>query len=82
MRKIYRPVFRYKKAGIMLDGLEQSNHVQGDLCTAPNDECIKALMQTMDRLNRSLGKGTLQHALLRSASPCGPEVMCCDRLRP
>lgn len=62
VRKIYRPGFRYKKAGIMLDGLEQSNHVQGDLWTAPDDERSKALMQTMDRLNRSHGKGTLRHA--------------------
>lgn len=62
VRKIYRAGFRYKKAGIMLDALEPAWMVQGDLWTAPDDAKTKALMKTLDGLNRSWGRGTVHHA--------------------
>jgi DNA polymerase V len=59
---IYRPGFRYVKAGVLLDGLERAGGVQRNLWVEEDDETSKTLMRTMDRLNAEWGRGALKLA--------------------
>lgn len=63
LRTVYRPGYRYKKAGVLLDGLEDAKLVQGDLWTLPDDADSKTLMRTVDRINAEWGRGTVQMAV-------------------
>lgn len=62
LRTIYRPGFRYAKAGILLEALEQADHVQRNLWKEEDSAASKAVMRTMDRLNREWGRGTVKLA--------------------
>src|SRR3546814_446753 len=58
LNAIYRPGFKYKKAGVILSGITSSAHNQGDLFETPVRG--EALMQTLDMLNRKFGKGAVR----------------------
>ncbi len=60
LRKIYRDGYLYKKVSVMLDGLVDATSHQADLFnrTPSNPK----LMNTLDNINQSMGKGTLQFA--------------------
>lgn len=60
LRRIYRPGYQYRKAGIALMELQRQETVQPDLFTTARDNA--RLMQTMDKINRIWGKGTLRSA--------------------
>ncbi|GAB2777900.1 DNA polymerase V [Hymenobacter luteus] len=67
LRKVWRPGTLYKKAGVMLDGLERAGEQQLGLFEAPvavNEKRVE-LMGTLDALNRRYGKGAV---LVGSAS--------------
>lgn len=59
-RHIWKNGYRYKKAGIELHELTPAALVQGDLWAAPDTRKTKALMKTIDSLNRDHGRGTLR----------------------
>ncbi len=60
LKRLYRPGYAYQKAGVALLDLRPRSHVQMDLfSTLPNRH---ALMQVMDRINASFGRGTLRTA--------------------
>ena len=70
-RVIYRPGFRYAKAGVILLELQADTTLQGelDLQTQPPTEDVnfnrsasQALMSTIDALNDRYGRGTVQLA--------------------
>lgn len=71
LQAIYRPGFKYAKAGVMLLDL-QSDHVQqGELALQPEDERIEdrsRLMSTLDQINDRYGRGTV---LMASAGLTG-----------
>ena len=56
---VWRPGFRYKKAGVILLDLVHAGAVQGDLFTVPDSPKSQALMAAMDRLNRRYGRDAL-----------------------
>ncbi len=61
LKRIFKPGFRYKKVGIMLNDISDAGVVQADLfdaLPARND----ALMQVLDGINGKFGKGTLRNA--------------------
>ena len=60
LARIYRPGYRYRKAGAMLFVLPSDQGVQGDLFHAPETARSAALMQTLDRINRRMGSGTVR----------------------
>jgi DNA polymerase V len=64
LQAIYRPGFRYKKAGVLLAGIEPENARQLSLLAAqPADEARRAgLMRTVDALNARYGRGTMAYA--------------------
>jgi DNA polymerase V len=60
LRAIYRPGYRYKKAGVMLMNLSPNSVTQGLLfdSSRPRQETAK-VMATLDALNRRYGRDTL-----------------------
>ncbi|KMN49749.1 DNA polymerase [Chromobacterium violaceum] len=62
LRHVYRPGFRYHKAGIMLMEIGDERVQQSDLFAAPPDPRRERLMATMDKINRDWGRGTLRTA--------------------
>ena len=67
LSEIWRPGYRYMKAGVMLLDLVPEAHDQGTLfaepCRAPADDGrSNRLMSVLDRLNRDLGRGTVAYA--------------------
>jgi len=59
---IYRPGFRYKKAGVMFLELTPAAQVQGGLFDTPDSPASKARMRAVDALNRRYGRDTLTFA--------------------
>ena len=60
LKKIYRPGYAYQKAGVVLMNLCDAGTVQGDLFSNRQDN--PRLMQAMDRINATWGRGTLRSA--------------------
>lgn len=61
LRKIYKDKCLYKKAGIMLADLVPEDHIQYNFFEK-FDGRKKNLMKTIDSINNSIGKGSLQFA--------------------
>jgi DNA polymerase V len=63
LARIYRPGYRYKKAGVMLYEIMPEGDAQLDLFSRLHDTGrTRRLMSTMDRINRSMGRHTLHFA--------------------
>ncbi len=60
--QIWRPGYRYKKAGITLLDLCAASAVQGDLWTGPDSPRRQALMRAVDRINAGHGRDTMRLA--------------------
>ena len=58
---IWRPGFSYKKAGVVFPALTPAAQVQGDLFGHSDTAASQRLMQTLDRLNRRYGRGTVTY---------------------
>ena len=62
LRHLWRPGFRYKKAGIMLLEIGPADLVQGDLWVSPDTPRRQALMRTIDAINGEWGRDTIRLA--------------------
>ncbi|MCS3902196.1 DNA polymerase V [Methylohalomonas lacus] len=64
LRKIYRPGYRYKKAGVMLMDLIDGDQIQADLYgdTYNDHYATDRLNDLVDQLNRRYGQGCLRRA--------------------
>ena len=65
LKRIYKPGYAYKKAGVMLMSLCPANLVPVDLFTGfdePETERAKNLMATLDEINAKMGRGTVRSA--------------------
>jgi DNA polymerase V len=65
LKRIYKPGFAYKKAGVMLLGLSPANEVAADLfCGRDQPEMQRArnLMAALDEINARMGRGTVRSA--------------------
>lgn len=60
LKKIYRPGYAYQKAGVCLMDLSDAATVQKSLFCSGKDNT--RLMQAMDRINATFGRGTLHSA--------------------
>ena len=60
LQRIYRPGFAYQKAGVALLDLSNGRTPQRDLFSSARDNT--KLMQVMDRINATWGRGTLRSA--------------------
>ncbi|MCA1788801.1 MAG: Y-family DNA polymerase [Thioalkalivibrio sp.] len=68
LKRIYRPGFAYKKAGVMLMELQPSGQTQGVLFETASP-ALPALMQALDDVNAKWGRGTLKLAAEGVAKP-------------
>lgn len=64
LRALYRPGFRYKRAGVMLLELTPAGQGQGMLFDAA-PAAAETLMHTLDQINRKMGRGTVSFATER-----------------
>ena len=62
LRRIYRPGFRYKKAGIMFSEIVSEGDRQLNLFYPAVDNNREKLMDVVDTVNRRMGRGTLYFA--------------------
>jgi len=62
LERIYRPGYSYKKAGIMLSGLEPAATRQLPLLPPPNAPRDEALMLALDQINAKWGRDSLAYA--------------------
>ncbi|GAB2471018.1 SOS mutagenesis and repair protein UmuC [Hymenobacter qilianensis] len=70
VKRIWQPNTVYKKAGVVLDGLEAAGQQQLSLFACPNRGEVRAqLMHELDRLNKRYGAGTIGFAT--ALSPLG-----------
>ncbi len=71
LRRLYRPGYAYRKVGVLVADLGAEAAVQLTLADpAPAEEARRqTLMRTVDRLNQTLGRGTVR---LGSAGPAVP----------
>ena len=76
---LWRPGYRYKKAGVLLLDLHPANRVQEGLFDRKDDARRVTLMRTLDKLNSRYGRNTLTFA---AAGRLQPWKMHRDRLSP
>jgi DNA polymerase V len=76
---LWRPGYRYKKAGVLLLDLHPANRVQEGLFDRKDSARRITLMRTLDRLNSRYGRNTLTFA---AAGRRQPWKMQRDRLSP
>lgn len=62
LRALYKPGFRYKKAGIILLDLIPQAETQGALWGSPDTPERQKLLSAIDTINRRHGRRTLQFA--------------------
>ncbi|MCB8887669.1 DUF4113 domain-containing protein [Vreelandella malpeensis] len=73
LQKIYRPHYKYKKAGVMMLDLTDQHRQQLSLLNTPqtdeDPQRSQQLMATMDALNEKMGKGTVRLRLPEKNAP-------------
>lgn len=62
LERIYRPGYRYKKAGVMLTGLQPSSTLQPNLFSDEEQPRAGKLMVVMDAINKTYGMNTVTFA--------------------
>lgn len=63
LKRIYKPGFKYAKAGVMLGELVSTNQVQSDFFYNKNFEVgSEKLMGVLDSINKKMGRGTMKLA--------------------
>jgi DNA polymerase V len=62
LNQLFRPEYLYKKAGVMIAGIESATGRQVDLFAPEPAPEREKLMQTLDTLNGRYGRGTVQLA--------------------
>jgi DNA polymerase V len=60
LKKIYRPAYEYKKAGVMLTEIVPETHRQRNLFVEEHHDTN--LMEALDRINRKWGRNYVQYA--------------------
>ena len=69
LQRIYRPGYRYKKAGVLLEGLVSKSSFQPSLFPAPTAAPRADLDELVDRINRRFGSKNTP-AITRAAMLC------------
>ncbi|MDL2255322.1 Y-family DNA polymerase [Parabacteroides sp. OttesenSCG-928-K15] len=64
LTKIFKPGYKYKKAGVMLMDICDQNAVQGNIWDTIDREKHKRLMEVLDNTNDRYGRNTLKLAVL------------------
>ncbi len=70
LHSLYKPGYRYKKAGIILSDLVAQGYNQQNLF-APTSEEDKPLMIALDRINSKWGQETIRYGMTGTSRPWG-----------
>ena len=62
LRQIFKPGFRYKKAGVIVSGIVPETQVQQDMFDTIDREKSKDLMEAIDRMNNIFGRDIVRSA--------------------
>ena len=63
LNAIFSPEFRYKKAGVIVDGLQNKTQVQGNIFDKTDRKKQHKLFQTIDKLNYEFGRDKIKLAV-------------------
>lgn len=63
LHEIYSPDYRYKKAGVIVDGLQSETSYQGDIFDTQNRNKQRELLKAVDKLNREFGRDKVKLAV-------------------
>ncbi len=63
LNAIFKPEFRYKKAGVIVDGLQDENQIQGNIFDKTDWKKQRKLFQTIDKLNHEFGRDKVKLAV-------------------
>ena len=65
LKHVFRPLYPYKKAGVIMTGLQSEKVMQGNLFEAPKSlERHQQLMAVVDQLNHQFGRDTLSFGIV------------------
>jgi DNA polymerase V len=62
LKRIYKPGYSYKKAGVIVSGISTNQHIQTSLFDTIDREKHNRLMAAMDKINNKYGRGTVKIA--------------------
>ena len=62
LERVYKPGYKYNKAGVMMTELVPQDRVQRNLFAQENRESLP-LMETVDRINQAWGRNTIRFAV-------------------
>ncbi|MDX9789876.1 MAG: Y-family DNA polymerase [Candidatus Kapaibacterium sp.] len=62
LEQIYRPGYLYQKAGVMISGIVPAVNEQTSLFDGVDREKMKKMTETVDKINRDMGSGTVVFA--------------------
>ena len=63
LKEIFNPGFRYKKAGVIVDGLQDESSFQGNIFDETDRKKQRELLQTIDKLNSEFGRDKVKLAI-------------------
>jgi len=63
LNAIFSPEFRYKKAGVIVEGLQDETQFQGNIFDKTDWKKQRNLFQTIDKLNREFGRDKVKLAV-------------------
>lgn len=69
LKHLFKEGYRYKKAGVMLSGIITSRDLQMNLFMGSRERGSSSLMDTVDKVNRVYGSGTLFYASAGTEKP-------------
>ena len=65
LSKIYKPGYKYKKAGVLLEGIQPNNQIQLNLFhlfDSAKKQQTNVLMKTIDAINKKWGRDSIKLA--------------------
>jgi len=62
LKRLYKPGYSYKKAGVIVSGISTNQHIQTSLFDTIDREKHNRLMAAMDKINNKYGRGTVKIA--------------------
>lgn len=63
LKEIFSPGFRYKKAGVIVDGLQDESHFQQNIFDKTDRKKQRELFKSIDNLNREFGRDKVKLAV-------------------
>ncbi|RMF56777.1 MAG: Y-family DNA polymerase [Calditrichaeota bacterium] len=69
LKLIYKPGYKYKKAGVLMTHIVPEDQVQTHLFYQVDRKRYTALMKSVDRIQQRMGKGTIKYAVEGTRHP-------------